>query len=321
MNTNFRKIGIFLLLFVAGNIFAQQDPQFSQYIFTQNYLNPAAAALGNSQTIQVLHRSQYLGYAGSFDPTGVLKTQLVSAQMPLGTNQAIGLNLVNDVAGAQSNQNAKISYARLLKVAKGKLSVGVSAGIFNRGINNDLRPREAGDNNVPVGFSQIKPDLGIGAYYEAGDYFIGIAANHLNSPSFDFGTNNGKSVLNRTMSFLVGANMNAGPNVILKPTIQIRSDAQTLTYDTGLLAEIKNKYWLGGSFRNQDAVSALAGLSLLKNNTLKLGFAYDLITSNASLKAPGSIEALVSYAIGTGKKDTKVNTPKPIMRTPRFRHN
>lgn len=308
-------------LLLTTKALGQQDPQFSQYLFNQNFLNPAVSGHDKAPTIQVLHRSQYLGYTGSFDASGTLNSQVINYQMPLSKgNSGIGLILVNDAAGAQSNQNVKLAYSHDVKVRTGRMSLGISAGVYNRRFNNDLRPREDGDINVPSNQSQLKPDIGLGFMYDATDYFIGLSVNHLNNPSFNYGTDNGKSVLNRTVSAIVGASLKAGDNVVLKPNIHIRSDIQTLTYETGFLGFLKNKYWLGGNYRNQDAVTLLAGLSLMKENALKLGFAYDLVTSNNSIKTPSSAEVLVSYAIGSKQSSTKVPAKKPVMRTPRYRH-
>jgi type IX secretion system PorP/SprF family membrane protein len=312
---------LLIIVCFAVRILAQQDAQFSQYLFAQNVLNPSLSGLELNPSVQFLYRSQYLGYTGSFDNTGTLNTQLVNVQMPLQKLKAgIGFTAINDVVAAQSNQNVKISFAKILKVNSGILSVGLSAGVFNKTIKDELRPRESGDNIIPVGQSQLKPDFGIGVNYKTQQYFIGLAINHLNNPKFDYGTNEGKSILYKTISSLIGVNLQINNELVITPTILIRNSLQTLTYDTGIVGYYKNKYWVGSNFRNQDALTLLAGSHFLKENKLKIGLAYDLVSSNQKVKSPSSAEIFVSYNFNSNSKNAALPIKKPIIRTPRYRH-
>jgi type IX secretion system PorP/SprF family membrane protein len=300
--------------------FGQQNPQFSQYIFNQIYYNPAVTGNELAPKITLLHRSQYIGYVSNFDNGGTLTTQSLAFQLPLTKlNSGVGIVIVNDQAGLQKNQQVKLSYSKNFKLKQGVFSVGVSGGIINKSFAEGFRPRESGDAQIPGGgISQFKPDLGLGVYYSTKSIFAGLSLNNITNPTFDYGTTNGKNIINRNAVALVGLIVPISSTIELKPSILVRTDLQTYTAEGGLMANV-GKYWLGASYRKQDAAIIMAGLNLMKQNALKLGFAYDLVTSNTKAKSSSSIEILASYVLG-GAKPPKIQTKVPIIRTPRYRH-
>lgn len=63
---------------------AQQDPQFSMYMYNPTYYNPAAVGSEGVSRLQITHRTQYLGYQPTIaSDGGAQTTQLVSYNMPL----------------------------------------------------------------------------------------------------------------------------------------------------------------------------------------------------------------------------------------------
>jgi type IX secretion system PorP/SprF family membrane protein len=311
----------FLIIYSPTLILGQQDPQFSQFIFNQLFYNPSISSTENNPKVQLIHRSQYIGYQSNFDKGGTLNTQLLSFQMPLAKlNSGIGLVIINDQAGLEKNQQVRFSYAKNFKLNAGMLSLGASAGFFNKSFLNNFRPREGGDPNIPTeGFSQLRPDFGIGINFDSKYYFAGIGINHINNPSFDFGASNGKSIINRTISGIVGFVIPVSSKIEIKPNLLLKSDLQTTSIEGGLLANIGSKYWFGANYRKQDAAIVLAGVNLLKDNSLKLGLSYDFVTSEKYIKSASSFEMLASYSIGKSSKKPKTPPKRPIIRTPRYR--
>jgi type IX secretion system PorP/SprF family membrane protein len=53
---------------------AQQDPQFSQYMFNTIYYNPAFSGVEGLTKITALHRSQWLGYTPTYGDGGAPTT-------------------------------------------------------------------------------------------------------------------------------------------------------------------------------------------------------------------------------------------------------
>lgn len=322
MPNNIQKL-IFIITFSPKLIFGQQDPQLSQYFFNQLHLNPSIASVELAPKVQLLHRSQYLGYASNFDKGGTINTQLLSFQMPIGkTNSGIGLVIINDQAGLEKNQQLKFSFAKNFKTQSGVFSIGASAGFYNKSFDNSFRPRESNDPNIPSeSFSQLRPDIGFGVYYNAKSYFGGISIDHLNNPSFDFGATNGKSTINRTVNAIIGFTVPVSSKIELKPNLLLQTDLQTYSLVGGIIANIESKYWIGANYRRQDAAIILAGVSLLKDNSLRLGAAYDLVVVEKSIKSASSIEFMLSYTLGNkSAKTQKLPIKQPIIRTPRYRH-
>ena len=320
-----KRILIFLIIILSFPtlILGQQDPQFSQYFFSQLYYNPAVASMETSPQVQLLHRSQYLGYQSNFDNSGVLNTQMLSIQLPLAKlKSGVGLVILNDQAGLQKNQQLRLSYAKNIKVNTGSLSLGVSAGFYNKSFDNNFRPRESNDPNIPAnGYSQLRPDFGIGINYTAKSYFARLSLNHLNNPKFDYGAQNGNNIINRNLAALVGINLPINAKIDITPNILFRSDLQTYHFEGGILANVSQKHWFGINYRSQDAIILLAGTSLLKDNSLKLGVSYDFVTESQPIKSASSFEVMAKYSIGQKSKSAeKIPTKSPIIRTPRYRH-
>jgi type IX secretion system PorP/SprF family membrane protein len=315
---------IFVISLLPKLIFGQQDPQLSQYFFNQLYLNPSIAGVELAPKITLLHRSQYIGYTSNFDEGGTLNTQLLSFQMPLSkSNSGVGLVIVNDQAGLENNQQVKLSFAKNFKTQGGVFSIGASAGFYYKEFDDSFRPREVGDPNIPSGdsYSQLQPDFGIGVYYTAKSYFGGLSIDHITNPKFDFGATNGNSIINRTVNGIVGFVVPVSQSIELKPNILLRTDLQTYTLEGGIVANVGNKYWLGANYRRQDAAVFMAGVNLMKDNSLKLGAAYDLVLVEKSIKSASSIEFMLSYVIGNKTaKSPKIPQKQPIIRTPRYRH-
>jgi hypothetical protein len=95
----------------------------------------------------------------------------------------------------------------------------------------------------------------------------------------------------------------------------VKSDFNTYSFEVSAVATYNEKFWGGLSFRQGDAAIVLVGVSLLKDNSLRLGYAFDYIIKARALKRPTSNEFMLSYTLPP-------HTPKikSITRTPRFRH-
>lgn len=320
---------LFLLLglLTTRSAVAQQDAQFTQYLFNQLYLNPATAGSDGLIRFQLMHRTQYQGYQSTFDDGGAPVTQLFSFQMPLNSiRSAVGFYATNDRLGPAGNQEIQLSYAYRIPLAGGQLSLGVRAGLFNKSIDFDrLRPREPGDPILGTGkVNEAKPDLGLGVYYNAPAFFAGVAVTHLLAQKYPFkleqGTNRIYSTVNvhGGVRYYLTDDIELTPSVLLKavPALFFKGDPAGFSIEGGILSTLQNKYWLGLQYRASDAISLLAGVNLLKDNSLRLGYAFDYVVGSLQpAKSPTSHEVLLSYALPAPKV-----TKRTIVRTPRFRY-
>jgi hypothetical protein len=70
LRQGFYIIFCLLLAGAANKVLAQQDAQFSQYMYNSIYVTPAAAGIDGVTKFSALHRSQWLGYESSFGERG-----------------------------------------------------------------------------------------------------------------------------------------------------------------------------------------------------------------------------------------------------------
>ncbi|GAB3506185.1 PorP/SprF family type IX secretion system membrane protein [Emticicia fontis] len=318
-----KKFYIVILSLTLFTATAQQDTQFSHYYFNQLFFNPATAGSENVTRFQAIYRTQYTGYQSTFDDGGAPVSQVISANVPLKMiKSGVGLTFVNDKIGASIQRDLKLSYAYHIPVGGSQLAIGVNGGLFTRGIDyGRLRPRDDNDPLLGTGvISQTKLDLGAGAYFYSPTYSIGLSVNHLNEPKYGLATDAIKgatNVLDRsayltgTMLFGVSYMIDVSPMFMLSSNL---SNMSITSFSAGAIATYDNTYWLGASYRVGDAVTALLGANIL-NNTLRIGYAIDVIVGGAQAKSATTHEVMLSYALApfrAGKKS--------IIRTPRYRY-
>jgi type IX secretion system PorP/SprF family membrane protein len=314
------KRTFYILLIVMSGISAQaqQDPQFTQYMFNNLYLTPAYAGVDGVTQLTAVHRSQWLGYQSSFGDGGAPTTQMVSFNTPIyKLKSGFGAYVINDQLGPQNNMEAQAMYAYHLGIKDSKLSFAVKAGIYSMSVNgNHYRWIQDGDKLIVQGKeSQIRPDLGLGVFYRAEKYYAGFGVNHLLKSQFDFGVNEARNALENHMNFTAGYYYEVNFDLKLNPTILVKTDFKEYSFDLGLIATLKDKMWAGITFRQSEAANVLLGYSFLKDKSLRFGYSIDVIVKDREAKENFSHELLLSYqlpvTVGPGKK---------VVRTPRYRH-
>ena len=316
-----RKSFLAVLLFfgVASYSWAQQDPQFTQYMFNTLYYNPAFAGVDGVTKLTALHRSQWLGYQPSFGGGGAPTTQIISINAPIfKLNSGFGAYVVNDKLGPQNNLEAQASYAYHLGIKDGKLSIGVRLGMYSQTLNYDIyRFIDPGDPllaDKEGKISQIKPDLAAGLFYRKEKYYAGVGFSHLIKSEFDFGVSQRNALQNHV--YLSGGYFyEVNFDLKFQFVTLVKTDLTKTTIDIGGLAYLKDTMWGGLSFRQSEAAILMLGYSLLKDKSLKLGYGLDYVVKDQKAKQPTSHEFMLSYELpvnpGSGKK---------VVRTPRYRH-
>lgn len=302
---------------LSNHLTAQQDPQFTNYIFNGLFLNPATAGIDGKTQLSAFYRTQYVGYNGTFDAGGAPVSQVLSASIPIKMlGGGIGLNVVNDqIGGGNINRELQLAYAYHLPVGGSRLSIGVSGGLHNKIANSEnYRPRDPGDPAIPTGsVSQMQPNFNAGLYFYNPAFTLGLSTKHINEPTFGLNTPSATNTLARsyylTGSFLIGVSY----TLDVTPMFIIKSDLTTVSPEAGVLVTYANKYWFGTNYRWDDAVSALAGGTFL-NNSLRIGYAFDYVYSGVEAKSLTSHEVFMSYALPAPKAGKK-----SIVRTPRYR--
>ena len=330
---------LLLFIFTAK---AQQDAHFSHYMFNHLYFNPGYSGVEGLTRATLLHRSQWLGYEG-IDEGGAPTTQLLSVSHPLKmfgsytVNSGVGIVATNDRLGPWRIFNLKLSYAYHIKLKNGGvLSPGLRIGVFQQGIDGGiLRAVDASDDVVSElqaggNNRQLKMDVDAGIFYNTKKYYAGITLTHLTASKFGFGGDAINSTLARHMYLTGGYHIILGQNLTITPNVFIETDFSETSFKYGALANLNNyKYWGGISTRQSivnkkagdsgkqlknDDIIFLIGMSFLKNNSLRVGYAFDWVTHGASAKENTSHEIMLSYVVPYNKDSKYI----PI-KTPRYR--
>ncbi|MBB6462667.1 PorP/SprF family type IX secretion system membrane protein [Flammeovirga kamogawensis] len=310
-----------LFLFTLSFGVAQQDPQFTQYMFSKPFHNPAAVGMTSENAeASLVHRTQWLGYEGTFDDDGTLNTQFFSLSAPIQSKRlGVGLHIVNDDVGLLSNLEAQVSVSYFVPVKNGTLSFGLRGGVYDRSINTD-RLRFVNDQDPffksGEAMNSIVPDVSAGIYYQNERLYAGIAAKHLLESDFVGGINSPFSALGMSFNGMFGMSFDVTNNVVLQPSVLLKSDLNSLSFDFTLLANLQEWVYVGAGVREIEALSLLAGVYVLKSRTLHIGYAFDYTLENQSAKAPTSHEILLSFSFSA------FGSKKPsAIRTPRYRHD
>src|SRR5215212_4492428 len=128
------------LLVMSGMISAnaQQDPQFTQYMFNNLYLTPAYAGVDGVTQLTSIHRAQWLGYQSSFGDGGAPSTTMISFNAPIyKLKSGFGAYITRDELGPQNNSEIQAMYAYHLGIKDSKLSFGIKAGIYSVAVNGN----------------------------------------------------------------------------------------------------------------------------------------------------------------------------------------
>ena len=343
---------VVVLLFKLVPAYSQQDAQFSQYMFNSLYYNPAFAGTEGLTRFSFLTRIQWLGYEANFDKGGGLfdkgggapQTHFLSGTtlLPL-LNKSIGVgaHLVYDTRGPINTVQFKLSGSYLYKVGPGTLSVGLAGGIYNQRVDGSKYRVIDQEDEIYKALStagtanQTKFDMGAGLWYKTTKYYAGVSFNHLTRSKFSYGFDRLNSQLANHMYITGGYNLNVGTMIVVTPSTMIQTDLKQLTYHLGGIATYNEKFWVGLQFRQSfarkdvqnggvipknDDISLLVGVNLLKNkqnnNALRIGYAFDLVTSGVGAKTRTSHEILLSYII-----PAPWEIVRPKVRTPRYRHD
>ncbi len=296
---------------------AQQDPQFTQYMFNNFYYNPAFAGTEGVTKFNFIHRAQWVGYSPTYGDGGAPTTQIMSVDMPLAKLRGgVGGYFVNDNLGPLTNTELQGSYAYYFNVRGAKLSLGLRAGFISQNVNFDLyRAIDSSDPllNKKGSQTQMQPDFSFGAAYRKEKYYVGAGLNHLNQATFDFGLSQ-KNQLQQHLYFTAAYFYDMNFDVRIQFVGMVKSDFTKSSFDVGAIAYLKNTMWGGLSFRQSDALSLILGISALKDKSLKLGYSLDYIINDQDAKQATSHEFLVSYSLPVE------TSRKKVIRTPRFRY-
>ncbi|MCF1423280.1 PorP/SprF family type IX secretion system membrane protein, partial [Mangrovimonas futianensis] len=110
-----KRLYILIAMVLIGMVgaHAQQDPQYTQYMYNMNVMNPAYAGSFEGLSLGALYRSQWVGVDGA------PKTATFNGHMPVGRKVGLGLSFVNDQIGPVKENNAYVDFSYTLELGGG----------------------------------------------------------------------------------------------------------------------------------------------------------------------------------------------------------
>lgn len=300
-----KKIIIFFVwILVGASAFAQQDAQYTQYMYNTININPAYAGSRGVLSVFGLHRTQWVGLDGA--PV----TNTVSVNTPInGTNIGMGLSFVNDRIGPTDENaiSADISYT--VKTSETfKLSFGIkaTANMFNLDVNK-LNPADQGDPRLMNLNNNFTPNIGAGAYFHSDKMYLGLSVpNFFETHRYD---DNSVSVNQERMNFyLIGGYVfDLSPSIKFKPAFLMKAvNGAPLQADVSGNFLFNDKLTLGVAWRWDAAVSAMAGFQITEG--LFVGYGYDLETTKLANYNSGSHEVFLRFELFN--RFNKVTSPR-----------
>jgi type IX secretion system PorP/SprF family membrane protein len=286
---------------VAGLSYAQQDPQFTQYMFDRLSINSGVAGTAGSLCATALLRQQWTGFDGA------PKTGLFNFQAPLSKiSSGIGLSVYLDNLGQEKTTVARLHYAYHRKLGAGTFGIGLYGGLTSRSLGSDWTAVDpvSDDDAIPDnGTTDSGFDLGAGLYYVSPTFYAGISSTQL--PETELKEVSIKNA--RHYYVLLGYDWALGGDkkYVLQPSALVKSDASSTQLDLTATFLYNNMVWLGVSYRTEDAVCPLIGYQYQFPNgkgSLKLGYSYDVTTSELSNYNSGSHEVMLNYCFTIEKK-------------------
>jgi len=303
MNIKFKILIVICVVFYTQIGFAQQDPQFTQYMYNTLSVNPAYAGSRGHASVTGLLRTQWVGIEDAPE------TQTLTLDTPLNNRVGLGLAIINDELGPSSETYLDLNFSYTIKTSKTrKLSFGIKGGA--RLLNIDFskgNARDSGDNLLNNVNNEILPTIGAGIYWHNEKNYIGVSIpNFLTDQNYN---DISQSVTPERLHLFVigGVVTDLTDDIKFKPAFLVKavSGAPIIADISGNFL-FHEKFTLGVSYRWDDSFSGLAGFQI--SPQLLIGYSYDYTTTELQRFNTGSHEITLRYDLIS--KIKKIKSPR-----------
>jgi len=290
-------------MFTGMVSYAQQDAQFTQYMYNTININPAYAGSRGALSMFALYRTQWVGLDGA--PV----TSTVSMNTPLNeSNLGLGVSLINDKIGptTENTISADLSYT-IPTSDTWNLSFGIkaTANLFDLDATK-LNPIQAADPSLQ-NYSTFSPNIGAGVYWHSDKAYIGFSIpNFIETNRYD---DNEVAIFKERISYYLigGLVFDLNDTVKFKPAFLTKMiEGAPLQVDVSANFMLYDKFMLGASYRWSAALSAMVGFQV--SDGLYVGYGYDKETTNLDNYNSGSHEIFLRYELF--KNNNKITTPR-----------
>ncbi|RAJ08676.1 type IX secretion system PorP/SprF family membrane protein [Chitinophaga skermanii] len=319
-----KVFSILCFLILCGTVVsAQQDAQFSQYMFNGLYVNPAYAGYREEWNINAFYRNQWTNYPGA------PKTFSVAVDGSANEGRVgLGLIVMNDQIGASNNTSAYATYSYRIPMNEegtSRLSFGLSGGFIQQRMDINALETSSGIDPVILNGNRNStiPDARFGIYYNTARFYTGISATNLLTHTFQ----ENKALkeylpMKPHLYFTIGGLLPLSESITLKPSMLIKEDrAGPTSIDLNAFFLVNEKIWLGGSYRTtvlhksniNEGLKKPAAVAIMAeyfvNEKIRIGYAYDQTLNSTAASSYPTHEISLSYFF---------KRPKARMLSPRY---
>lgn len=322
-----------LYLFCVSNVKGQDNLRSTQYIFNGILFNPAVSGIENYIDAKIGYRKQWTGLEGA--PT----SQYISINAPIGDNyvrssvnsfsqegynpmsrafinsytaaephHGIGLYAITDKAGRIRNTSLQLSYAYHIGLTNMlNLAVGAGGGISSLSIDVDNIIVEQPDDPLFMADNNnlIRPDLSVGLWLYSAQFFAGVSGKQTFGKTAQIVNNQQVQKAYQLAVFYgsAGYKFFLDEEIAAIPSVLITYWTNApVAIDANLKFAFKDKFWLGGGFRNNDSYSMLAGVNF--KHLINISYSYDLSTSPIRNVSHGGHEIVLGILLNNRYKVT-----------------
>jgi type IX secretion system PorP/SprF family membrane protein len=302
--------------FILINIvvaFAQQRPQYTQYMINPFLVNPAVSGTEDYTDIRAGYRKQWAGFDGS------PRTMYLSAHTNIGKSKVVnnrtkhkktgfhgvGVVINNDLIGPTSTLTASGAYSYHLALSKKVFaSLGIMAGLQQYSLDaTQLTTTNSGDASLNGFSSHSLADINLGGWIYSDKFYAGASIIQVAPQKLYNSTTNAIDKGRTAHQYIVmaGYRIPLGYDFTFIPSVCLKAVSPApVSMDINSKVRYKNLGWLGVSYRHKDAVAFMAGVII--NNTFDVSYSYDVTTTHLSKYNSGSHEIIMGYRLRTKKQ-------------------
>ena len=290
---SYRKKLVLSIIFMIVCKFAvaQQNIQYTQYMYDGSFINPAFVGSFEALNISLIHRDQWTGLEGAPQSQSLSAHTLIKSR-----NVGTGLFIHRETIGVHQNLNATANLAYHLQLGRESfLSAGISAGAFNT--SSDYQSLQNSGNDLSIydeAFTGTDFNMGFGFYFRSPIVEIGYSVpTVLNrsvyiNDSTRFDPSRMNHMFFNKFNIMIGDRFELNPSYLVKYTQDL-----PISYDVNLLLTYTELISTGVSYRANESIDLLLRLQITPQ--LQIGYAYDYPIGNVNQLSQASNELMLRY--------------------------
>lgn len=300
-------ITLYITLSLFNVCFAQQDSQFTQYMYNTGTINPAYTGTRGIMEITSLYRAQWVGLDGA------PRTFNLTGGTPVGERIGLGISFIQDNIKPSEESTISADFSYTIPVNdRLKLSFGIKAGINLLNIDYGLLNLDPGSSDNVFQFNvdnRLTPIIGAGVFLYSEKWYMGLSVpNMLETTHYDVST-----ISNATEKahFYItsGYVFDLSDNVKFKPAVLGKfTSGAPAAIDITANFLFNEKFTLGVAYRFDAAMSALAGFQI--TDKILIGYAFDYSTTKIANYSSGSHEIFLRFELNKFMNRCKCVSPR-----------